>query len=166
MNNSCVVLYLKQQVVLQDPLDRLQQVGAQREGALQSGLPVLEEGGQRFTPHAVGQCCHGAGGQKRAVSVRVKCVPQRKYYSKDVIKKRVFELLTWDSWCNTAYIYQSIPSEETEVKTNTPRGFISVANGGRSKSALAARFLSPYRQSIVRWPPGRSHTCLRTAAVH
>lgn len=51
-------LYLKQQMIFQDPLDWLQQKGAQREGALQSSLPIPEELGQSFTPHAVGQCCH------------------------------------------------------------------------------------------------------------
>lgn len=48
-------LYLKQQMIFQDPLDWLQQKGAQREGALQSSLPIPEELGQSFTPHAVGQ---------------------------------------------------------------------------------------------------------------
>lgn len=36
-------LYLKQQMIFQDPLDWLQQKGAQREGALQSSLPIPEE---------------------------------------------------------------------------------------------------------------------------
>lgn len=52
------VLYLKQQVVLEDSLDRLQQVGAQRQRALEGGLPIPEELGQSFAPHAVGQRSH------------------------------------------------------------------------------------------------------------
>lgn len=51
-------LYLKQQVIFQDPLDWLKEIGAQREGALQSSLPIPEELGQSLTPHAVSQCCH------------------------------------------------------------------------------------------------------------
>lgn len=51
------VLYLKEQVIFQDSLNRLQQVGAQRKRTFQCSLPIPEELGQSFTPHAVGQGC-------------------------------------------------------------------------------------------------------------
>lgn len=51
-------------MILEDPLDRLQQVGAQRQRALEGGLPVPEELGQSFTPHAVCERGHRAGGQQ------------------------------------------------------------------------------------------------------
>lgn len=53
-----VVMYLKKQVIFEDSLDWLQQVGAQRQGAFQSGLPVPKELGQVLTPHAICKCCH------------------------------------------------------------------------------------------------------------
>lgn len=62
---SAGVLYLKQQVILEDSLDWLQQVGAQRQRAFEGGLPIPEELGQSFTPHAVSQRSHRAGGQRR-----------------------------------------------------------------------------------------------------
>lgn len=52
------VLYLKQQVILKDSLDWLQQIGAQRQRAFEGGLPIPEELGQSFTPHAIGECSH------------------------------------------------------------------------------------------------------------
>ena len=55
--------YLQQQVVFEDSLDGLEQVGAQRERALQGGLAVPEELGQGLAPHAVCEGRHGAGGQ-------------------------------------------------------------------------------------------------------
>lgn len=60
-NRTCelqMLLHLKQQVILEDPLDRLEQVGAQRQRALEGGLPIPEELGQSFAPHAVGQRGH------------------------------------------------------------------------------------------------------------
>lgn len=51
-------LHLKEQVVFQDSLNWLQQVGAQRKRAFQRSLPIPEELGQSFTPHALGQRLH------------------------------------------------------------------------------------------------------------
>lgn len=50
--------YLEQQVVLQDALDRLQQVGAQRQGVLQQLLPISEELSLLLVLHALCEGCH------------------------------------------------------------------------------------------------------------
>lgn len=50
--------YLEQQVVLEDALDGLQQVGAQGQRVLQQRLPVPEELGLLLVPHALGQGGH------------------------------------------------------------------------------------------------------------
>lgn len=50
--------YLEQQVVLEDALDRLQQVGAQGQGVLQQLLPVPEELGLLLVLHALREGCH------------------------------------------------------------------------------------------------------------
>lgn len=50
--------YLEQQVVLEDALDRLQQVGAQRQRMLQQLLPVSEELGLLLVLHALCEGCH------------------------------------------------------------------------------------------------------------
>lgn len=39
-------------------------------------------------------------------------------------------------------------------------------NWNHCQLAWGGLFLSPYLQSIERWPQGRSHTCLTNAAVH
>ena len=61
------VWYLEQEVVLEDPLDGLEEVGAQGQGEVEGGLPVPEKLGQVLTPHALRQGCHrtereGGGG--------------------------------------------------------------------------------------------------------
>lgn len=45
-------------MVLEDSLDRLKQVGAQRQGVLQQLLPVSEELGLLLVLHALGQGRH------------------------------------------------------------------------------------------------------------
>lgn len=50
--------YVKQQMVLEDPLHRLQQVGAQRQGVAQRFLTFAEKLGQRLVPHALGEYSH------------------------------------------------------------------------------------------------------------
>lgn len=50
--------YLEQQVVLEDALNGLQQVGAQRQRVLQQRLPVSEELGLLLVLHALRQGCH------------------------------------------------------------------------------------------------------------
>lgn len=45
-------------MVLEDALNGLQQVGAQRQGVLQQRLPVSEELGLLLVLHALRQGCH------------------------------------------------------------------------------------------------------------
>lgn len=52
---------LQQEVVLEDPLHWLQQVGLQGQGVAQGGLPLLEEAHQALVLHAVPQNSHRAG---------------------------------------------------------------------------------------------------------
>lgn len=99
------VPYLKQQVILKDSLDWLQQIGAQRQRAFEGGLPIPEELGQSFTPHAIGECSHWAGGQRRLLAHQAHTI--RVIHSK-------LQQLTWDSWCSTVCIFQSSRSEETK----------------------------------------------------
>lgn len=47
--------YLEQQVVFQDPLNRFEQVGPQRQRTLQRRLALPEKRRQAFLPHALGQ---------------------------------------------------------------------------------------------------------------
>lgn len=53
--------YLEEQVVLEDALDRLQEVGAQGQRVLQQLLPVPKELGLLLVLHALRQGGHGAG---------------------------------------------------------------------------------------------------------
>ena len=57
--------YLEQQVVLEDALDWLQQVGAQGQRVLQQLLPVPEEFGLLLVLHAFRQGGHRAGVGRR-----------------------------------------------------------------------------------------------------
>ena len=57
-------------MVFEDPLDGLEQVGTQRKGALQGGLPLTEEFGQGFVPHAVSQSSHRAGGNEENAELK------------------------------------------------------------------------------------------------
>lgn len=70
-------------MVLEDPLDGLEEVGAQGQGEVEGGLPVPEKLGQVLTPHALRQGCHrterkrgrwrwvgGGGGRERERGIR------------------------------------------------------------------------------------------------
>lgn len=158
-NVSIRTSYLQQQVIFQDPLNWLQQEGAQREGALQSSLPVPEELGQSFTPHAVGQRRHRAGGRHAMTFVS-----SLKHVTSNISGERLFWsvrislLLTWDNWCSTECRFQSIRSEGRQ--TGTSAGFTSWCR------QMVRQFYSPYLQSTWQWPQGHSHTCPTTATVH
>lgn len=58
-------------MVFEDPLDGLEEVGAQREGALQGRLPLPEKLGQRFAPHALGQGRHRAAGPDQHITAKL-----------------------------------------------------------------------------------------------
>ena len=60
--------YLEQQVVLEDALDRLQEIGAQRQRMLQQILLVPEELGLLLVLHALCQGGHRAASGKGAVT--------------------------------------------------------------------------------------------------
>lgn len=53
--------YVQEQVVLEDALDRFQEIGAQGQRMLQCFLPLSEELGQRLVPHALCQHSHRPG---------------------------------------------------------------------------------------------------------
>lgn len=50
--------YVQKEVILENPLNWLQEVGPQRQGVLQRLLTFPEELGQRLVPHALGQHRH------------------------------------------------------------------------------------------------------------
>ena len=60
--------YLEQQVVLEDALDRLEEIGAQGQRMLQQVLLVPEELGLLLVLHALGQGGHRAASGKGAVT--------------------------------------------------------------------------------------------------
>lgn len=58
--------HLEQQVVLEDPLDGLEQVGTEGQRVPQPLLALAEEPRLRFAPHALSQRRHRAAGTERA----------------------------------------------------------------------------------------------------
>lgn len=56
--------YMQKQVVLEDALDRFQEIGAQGQRMLQRFLPLSEELGQCLVPHALCQHSHRPGNIK------------------------------------------------------------------------------------------------------
>lgn len=58
--------HLEQEVVLEDPLDGLEQVGAEGQRVPQPLLALAEEPSLRLAPHALGQRRHRAAGRERA----------------------------------------------------------------------------------------------------
>lgn len=60
-NTFLMGAYVQKQVVLEDALDRFQEIGAQGQRVLKRFLPLSEELGHRLVPHALGQHSHRPG---------------------------------------------------------------------------------------------------------
>lgn len=57
-------------MVLEDPLNGFEQVGAQRQRALEGSLALPEEPGQSLVPHTLCEGRHRAEGEEREVGER------------------------------------------------------------------------------------------------
>lgn len=67
--------HLEQQVVLEDPLDRLKQVGPEGQRVAQPLLAFPQEPCLDLAPHAFSQGCHRAAGREGAQIPAHPCPP-------------------------------------------------------------------------------------------